>query len=47
MEVPPLPAAAAAAEEERRGAATGSCLPRLVSGVLSGALTGLFAVGTR
>ncbi|PAN24975.1 hypothetical protein PAHAL_4G266200 [Panicum hallii] len=44
MEVPPLPAAAAAAEEERRGAATGSCLPKLVSGVLSGALTGLFAV---
>ncbi|CAN6208152.1 unnamed protein product [Urochloa humidicola] len=44
MEVPPLPAAAASAEEERRGAATGSCLPRLVSGVLSGALTGLFAV---
>ena len=44
MEVPPLPAAA---EEERRGAATGSCLHKLVSGVLSGALTGLFAVGTR
>ncbi|XP_062228544.1 NEP1-interacting protein-like 2 isoform X2 [Phragmites australis] len=40
MEVP-LPAEAA--EEERR-AATGACLPRLVSGVLSGALTGLFAV---
>jgi hypothetical protein len=47
MEVAPLPAAVASAEEERRGAATGSCLPRLVSGILSGALTGLFAVGTR
>lgn len=43
MEAVPLPAAAT--EEERR-AATGPCLlPRLVSGVLSGALTGLFAVG--
>ncbi|GJN29212.1 hypothetical protein PR202_gb17411 [Eleusine coracana subsp. coracana] len=44
MEAVPLPASAP--EEERR-AATGPCLlPRLVSGVLSGALTGLFAVGT-
>ncbi|XP_062233229.1 NEP1-interacting protein-like 2 isoform X1 [Phragmites australis] len=34
---------AVAAEEERR-AATGTCLPRLVYGVLSGALTGLFAI---
>ncbi|KAF8772567.1 hypothetical protein HU200_005525 [Digitaria exilis] len=47
MEVPPLPAAVVSAEEERRSAATGPCLSRLVSGVLSGALTGLFAVGTR
>ncbi|OEL12665.1 NEP1-interacting protein-like 2 [Dichanthelium oligosanthes] len=45
MEVPSLPAAAAvSAEEERRSTATGSCLPRLLSGALSGALTGLFAV---
>ncbi|KAF8723490.1 hypothetical protein HU200_021437 [Digitaria exilis] len=44
MEVPPLPAAAVSGEEERRSAATGPCLSRLVSGVLSGALTGLFAV---
>nr|CAB3470113.1 unnamed protein product [Digitaria exilis] len=44
MEVPPLPAAVVSAEEERRSAATGPCLSRLVSGVLSGALTGLFAV---
>lgn len=44
MEVPPLPTAS---EEERRSVATGSCLPRLVSGVLSGALTGIFAVGKR
>lgn len=43
MEVPPLPTAAA--EEERRSVATGPCLPRLLSGVLSGALTGIFAVG--
>jgi len=45
MEVPPLPTAAA--EEERRSVATGPCLPRLLSGVLSGALTGIFAVGKR
>lgn len=45
MEVPPpLPTAA---EEERRSAATGPGVPRILSGVLSGALTGLFAVGKR
>ncbi|KAL6861761.1 hypothetical protein ACP4OV_017461 [Aristida adscensionis] len=46
MEVPP--AAAAEEGEGRRASAAaagvGACLPRLVSGVLSGALTGLFAV---
>ncbi|CAD6337129.1 unnamed protein product [Miscanthus lutarioriparius] len=42
MELPPLPTASA--EEERRSVATGPCLPRLLSVVLSGALTGIFAV---
>jgi hypothetical protein len=42
--VSPRPPAAAAEEEEERRAAT--CLPRLIAGVLSGMLTGLFAVGT-
>jgi hypothetical protein len=45
MEVAPAAAMTRAEEESRRRAATR--LPRLLRGVVSGMLTGIFAVGTR